>query len=216
VLAALALTSHAELIDFESGFVDQQQVVNPIALSYGNTLTFGVGTSSLSQTDAYIAKAGGNTTAYVPNDQIPVAASGGEYFLTDEFDGPSLALNYYMEFLNPVRDLSLDLYDSRMDGGAQNSNDPYVTVSVFSDTDYTDLISAVQLAPPDTRTDPNLLSFYFNGIVGIQSASVVFGHTDVGTGIDNIRFTTVPEPTSISLLLFGLAGLYCFKRKESH
>ena len=76
------------------------------------------------------------------------------------------------------------------------------------------MISSVKLAPPDTQKDPNLLQFYFDGIVGIQSASVAFGHTDVGTGIDNIKFTTVPEPTSLSLLLFGLAGLYCLKRKE--
>ena len=50
---------------------------------------------------------------------IPAALVGG-FFLTDEPNGPSAALDYFIQFASPVNGLSLDLLDFRGDGGPNN------------------------------------------------------------------------------------------------
>ncbi len=74
-----AQQAFADLIDFESGFVDLQPV--GVVVTATNTVTFGVVTTvpCTNPTTGFIAEAGLPRTAYIPNDEIPVGASGGEF-----------------------------------------------------------------------------------------------------------------------------------------
>ncbi len=77
-----AQQAFADVIDFESGFVDLQPV--GVVVTATNTVTFGVEPCGVEQGTAFIAKTGLPLTAYVPDDDIPAGASGGSFFLTDE------------------------------------------------------------------------------------------------------------------------------------
>jgi len=109
-----AQQAFADLIDFETGFVDLQPV--GAVVTGTNIVTFGVGLSCGEPSTAFIAETGTPTTAFGPDDEIPAGASGGSFFLTDEDDGPDLKLNYCISFATPVNNLSIDLYDYREGG----------------------------------------------------------------------------------------------------
>src|SRR5262245_34806564 len=91
--------ARADLIDFESGFVDLQ-AVGTVATAT-NAVTFSVGVGSGSGT-GFIASVGGAITAFnstsgadTPEDGT---ATSGRFFLTDETAGPSATLNYFLTF----------------------------------------------------------------------------------------------------------------------
>ena len=50
----------------------------------------------------------------------------------------------------------------------------------------------------------------------IRSARIVHSGEDVGTGIDNITFNTVPEPATLTLAALSFAGLagYGWRRRR--
>src|SRR5262245_19684179 len=114
VLALAAPATQAGLIDFEAGFVDQQ-ALGPVNTG-DNAVTSPVGTPGGGS--AYLAEVGRPTTAFAPFDIPDDTNVSGDFFLTDEINGPSVALDYFLAFANPVGSLALDLYDFRGDGGA--------------------------------------------------------------------------------------------------
>jgi len=192
-----AQQAFADVIDFEPGLVVVGAANSPVDLqpvgvvvTATNTVTFGVG-SCTSPTSAFIAKTGFPTSAYTPRDQFPAAASGGTFFLTDETAGPDTTLDYCISFANPVNNLSLDLYDYRNDGGPSVGD--IATLRVFSDAFVTEIGSATFRIPFGTP-DPNFANLSIQSPTGlISSAQLSFNQPDIGTGIDNITFTTQPE-----------------------
>jgi len=177
-----AQQAFADLIDFETGFVDKQPV--GVVVTATNTVTFEVGFCDEETGTGFIAKNGTLTTAFVPEDKIP--AGGGLFFLTDETAGPSAKLDYCISFATPVKNLSLDLYDYRTDGGASVGSNATLTVFDASGTS----VGSVKFTVTARLPDPNVATLSIQNPTGlISSAQLSFNKADVGTGIDNIRFT---------------------------
>lgn len=204
-VSLMPLIAQAVLIDFETGFVDLQSGVGPVGIA-----TFSVGTNAMTATSAFIAQVGAPPqTAFVPNDTPNPATNAGNFFLTDENTGSlSAALNYFIDFSAPVTSLSLDLYDYRVDGGPTTGD--AATLTVYSDTGRTVFAGSDQFVIPGTNpVDGNVVNLSIPVPVGpIRAASLIFSTGDVGTGIDNINFTTpIPEPSTLLLLGSGLFGM---------
>ena len=210
---AIAQPAAAEIIDFESGFAALDPVGAVVTAT--NTVTFSVGPGTTGGVGpAFIADVGGPTTAFVPHDTPEAGAAGriGEFFLTDETAGPSAALNYFIEFADPVASLGLDLIDFRRDGGPSAGDT--ATLTVYSDSFSTAVGFDIFTIPLTNPVDGNVerLMVSLGGKV-IKSASIVFSTPDVGTGIDNITF--VPEPATLALLGIGLAGIGAGRRRRA-
>ena len=204
----------AVVIDFES--LPVGALAGPVGVP-GNSVTFGVGagTAPPPSGPAYIADVGAPTTAFAPGD-TPAAAVAGRRFLTDEPNGPNAALNYFMSFANPISDLSLHLYDYRVDGGPAAGDSATLTVY---DAAWSPVGSSTFVIPTINPVDGNVETLSVLSPTGdISFATVTFSTPDVGTGIDNITFSNVPD-ASHSLMLFGIAlsglvGVRRFARKS--
>ena len=192
-------------IDFE-GFGDQQPYG---AVNTGdNIVTFSVGSPGAGP--GYTAVDGGPMTAFVPMD-TPASLTAGT-FLTDETAGPDLKLDYYFTFAKLVSSVGLDLYDYRVDGGPAIGST--ATLTVYSDLFTTSVGTDVFTIPTSNPVDGNIEHLsVVSGSFNIWSASVTFDLPDVGTGIDNIEFCTIPAPGAILLGSIGV-GLASWLRRR--
>jgi PEP-CTERM motif len=192
----------------------------------GTTVDFWVGLNSLTcpgscnpgveLTTAYGAEPGDPTTAFDTSDQ---RAGGDSPFLTDEPNGPDLDLDYFLVFSGVnILNLTLDVLDYGGDGGAEAGN--FATLQVFSTPDW----DPANLLPGGSVSGPPIgafidglvtpLSFFGAGGLPIRSARVTFSAPDIGTGIDDVRWTAVPEPATVVLFGSGLLALVAFARKR--
>ena len=205
---------HATIVDFE-GFAALTPL-GAVVASDGNVVTFSVAGNSPDGL-AYVADVGNPMSAFVPAD-TPAAAVAGTRFLTDEPAGPNLINDYFMSFAKAVTDLSLDLFDFRADGGARVGD--VATLTVFSDAGFTTAVGSDTFTVVAGLVDGNVENLSVAApSANILSASLVFsGNGDVGTGIDNVTFTTVPEPSSLlvwSLIGLSFAGVGRWRRRKS-
>lgn len=184
----------ADLVDFEDMTLGDltESILTPT-----NAVTFS-GTDGL---NTFISEIGSPTTAFQPND-TPAWEEGGQYFLS----APNESLGYSVSFEKPVSDISLYLYDFRDDGGAHVGDQATLTAYSSSGTVVgTDIFTVTGKLP-----DGNVEFLSVGEPAGlIYSAELSFSHTDGGTGIDNVGFTSSPVPIPGTLLLLGsgLLGL---------
>ena len=199
----------ADLIDFESGFSDRQAVTQVITPT--NAVYFRSRVGRRDQSSLFIAEVGLPTTAFVARDTPADLNVSGRYFLTDEPNGPWARFPYYMSFARPVQNLSLNLYDYRIDGGPWIGDT--VTLRVFDQGNNLVGTDVYTIGLPNPVNGNIILLSIMDPSAPIQSAFLDFsGRGDVGTGIDNISFSTVPLPSSLLLMGFGLLGLAGWRR----
>ena len=200
----ISAPGRADVIDFESGFIDRDEVTGPIVTST-NAVRFRFGAGSPTY-NGFITRVGSPTTAFFPHD-LPTGGSPGAFLLSDELaprGNPQSAMDYFIEFAEPVSNLSLELYDLEIAGNT-------ATLTAYSDLTRTDVVgmdsaTIVGNAPEGLVTPLSIP----NPTTVIRVASLTLSNgSDLGTGIDNVTFTTarVPIPTAallaIALLLFG-------------
>ena len=145
---------------------------------------------------------------------MPRNADFGRRFLTDEtalrrgLDGSG---DYFMSFQRGITSLSLEAADYRADGGGRVGD--VITLSVYADLAMTDLIAQVSQTIVRGLRDGFVRTFMISDFSRPAfAAALTHSGRDVGTGIDNVRFTSVPEPGTLGLLGLGLLGLALVKR----
>ena len=225
LIALLPVTARADVIDFESGYNEQDPV--GVVTTLTNSVTF----SATYGMTVYVAKVGAPAFAFA-NLDTPAGGNPGNYFLTDEQAGwgwgYQVSLDYFMSFDSPVTDLSVDLYDYLHDydgaTGYAKSGDT-ATLTVYSDfVGGTVVGQAVYTIPDPNPPNGNVVTLsVLSPSDTILAASLTFSALDFGTGIDNITFSTytaevegepVPEPATLILLGSGLLGLGAWRRRR--
>lgn len=210
-------------------FVSSAALATPTVIDFED-LAVGAGGDSLvvstdnnkvtfkTSTNALVAGRGGNpmegfVVRGAPDDNPAGADNWGRRFLTDEttlgggLDGRG---TYRMRFANAISDLAVEAADYRADGGGRNGD--RVSLTVF-DADKNILDSVFYIV--NNQIDGYLHRFFIENVGDIYSAVLRTSGRDVGTGIDNIAFTSVPEPGTLGLLGLGLLGLALAKRRST-
>jgi hypothetical protein len=193
----------ADIIDFETGF----QRLDPVGtvITATNEVTFS--TAGLDNTPPFVAKVG--TT---PKDAFEAKVDGivygdtpqggtpGDYFMTD---GAGSSNDYLFDLELPVGEFAVDLYDFVGDGGAIPTD--FVALRAFSDHTRTDQVASSTYIVPRPRPADGLAVNLAVSAPSIVALTLQFSTFDRGTGVDNIRFVTVPEPFPLTLGAIGWA-----------
>lgn len=213
----------AGTIDFTGvpGFVDGAALAS--ASDDGTTVSFFTAPSgSLVTSSAFAAVQGAPKTAFTNDEEGVDTADGsanGE-FLTDEPAGNSISRDYLFRITGvSILDFGLDLYDF----GDSLFSGPGGVATLQA---YSDLAWSVPIGAAATYTvvgpfnDGNIQSLFVNPGASIGSVRLSFSTgaatpgQDTGTGIDNITWTTIPEPGTVVLFGTGLLALAAFARKR--
>ena len=224
VISVSALT--AGTIDFTGvpGFADGMPLAS--ASDDGTTVSFNVSLSGLTvPTAAFGATQGLPKTAFenfVEGDDVSDGSANGE-FLTDEPSGQSISRDYLFSISGvTILDFGLDLYDFGDSPGAGQGG--VATLQAFSDAVWSVPIGAPAIYTADFTMTPfndgNIQSLFVNPGTPIGSVRLSFSTgigtpgQDTGTGVDNISWTTIPEPGTVVLFGTGLLALAAFARKR--
>jgi hypothetical protein len=212
----------AGIIDF-NGFADGSLIASDT--NAGVTVNFYTDLPTtacpcLPASGAYSAHPGAAQTAFQPNDIRDGGAGAQSPFLSDDQVGPvANAFDYFFSFDVGVPDLKLLLLDFRGDGGAAVG--ATATLNVFSSTDWSGapLATSFFTVGAGPIPDGNVVPLSVAPGSPIFTARVTFtagpeGGLDIGTGIDDLEWTTVPEPGTVVLFGSGLLGLAAFARKR--
>jgi hypothetical protein len=213
----------AGTIDFTGvpGFVDGTPLAS--ASDDGTTVSFFTApTGSLVTSSAFAALQGAPKTAFTNGEEgdDTVDGSANGEFLTDEPAGNSISRDYLFRITGVnILDFGLDLYDF----GDSPFSGPggFATLQAYSDLGWTAPIgAAATYTVVGPFNDGNIQSLFVNPGAPIGSVRLTFstgGATpgqDTGTGVDNISWTTIPEPGTVVLFGTGLLALAAFARKR--
>jgi hypothetical protein len=206
ICSVLALGQHrafgADMIDFETGFARLD------AVSSVSTRTNRMHIAVSESGSTFVANVG------IPKDgfeviidsvlqyDIPIGGNAGNFFLTD---GPEGENNFLFDFDLPITEFSLDLYDYVGDGGARPTD--FATLQAFSDAARTNLVADSVYVVPRPRPVDGLTVTMSVAAPLIRAVSLQFSTFDRGTGIDNIRFVTVPEPATLGFFALGAVAV---------
>ena len=194
----------AELIDFEVGFVRLDSVSTVVTSTNGVTFSTEGAVSvtpRIAQVGTTPKDAFENVVDGVVIGDTPRGGNPGQFFLTA---GAGNLDDYLFDLAQPVSQFGLDLYDYVGDGGAAPTD--YATLRAYADAARTEEVaSAVWVVPRPRPTDGLTVSLEVSA-PSIVALTLDFSTPDRGTGIDNIRFVTVPEPSTIGLAVLAMAG----------
>lgn len=213
-ICLIAGSTHAAIIDFESAA--DNTALGTIAGSDGNSVTFGLPGGG----SAYVATYGRPRTAFAPGD-TPQAGftSGGARFLTDEpttDNWLSGVGDYYGVFAKGVNEMSVATIDYRNDGGGKV--DDRVILEAFGNENFTSSLGTAFFTIMAGLPDGAVQTLAFDGLGQvIRSFRITHSGQDVGTGLDNLQYTTTtPIPAALPLFASALAGLCVlgFRRRK--
>ena len=208
---------HADSIDFESGFSRYDSISTVTTAS--NAVTFS--TMGLDNSQPFIAQVGS-----LPKDAFekkvdgtvfgdtPEGGTPGNYFVTD---GAGNSNDYLFDLENSVNEFSVDLYDFVGDGGASPSD--FVTLRAYADADRTMEVATDAYMVPQPRPADGLAVTLSVSAPSIAALTLDFSVFDRGTGIDNVVFRTVPEPSTLVLMIFALlavGGCVWYRSRQNH
>lgn len=204
------------VIDFES--YGPGTSLGTVTTPDGNQVTFGVGLAAPTY-PAYVAGVGAPLEAFQPNDTPDLPALIGNRFLTDELNGPVWDYDYFITFQIPVVYLGLHILDYRRDGDWSDAPGPGSSAHLigYADSSFTTPIAITSFTltafnPPDGNVQWLEIT---NPPAPIYAARITFEGNDPGTGIDNVTFVSLPEPTTLGLVGVGLLGLALRRRRWS-
>jgi hypothetical protein len=169
---------------------------------------------------AYAGINGAPESGFQPNDNR--AAGAQSPFLNDEPTPGTIvnALDYFFAFDIGVPDLTLKLIDFRGDGGAAPG--ATATLDLFNSTDWSGapVGSFTYVVPGAQPVDGAVFQFpLLSPGSTIFSARLSFaagptGGLDIGAVVDDVEWTTIPEPGTVVLFGSGLLALAAFARKR--
>ncbi len=232
VLVVCGAEARAGFIDFESGYVDQQSVNGAIDTGDNLVTISTTGVNGNPSGLSYIAGVGLPRTAFTTGtnpaiaDDEAVDGRAGSFFLTDEnvVDSNIYASDYVFSFADGITELSLDIFDFRVDGGAQNVSDSATAIlTLFADEAMTQIVGMTSFTATleNQPIDGNWENLFVLADGTAVKAMLEFGGVDRGVGVDNFSFLTqpppinpVPEPSSFVLLGIGAVGLLGFRRMK--
>ncbi len=216
-------TAFGSMIDFEN--FGPANTPLPEGTPLSSILRSGI-TVTFSTEDAFgtgtpiIAEIGGARVAFQSSigDDTPKNSSGGDYLAGGSFsltDGITKTRDYIIEFSAPVEDFSLDLYDFRADGPHAEGTPGSDTVVLEAYDALDNLLFADPYTVPGSRpTDGDVVNLGAP-VSGIRRVVLNFSTIEGGTAIDNIRFTAVPEPSTMTIASIGIALFGLRRRRRS-
>ncbi len=216
-------TAFGSMIDFENfgpantplpeGTPLSSVLHSGITVTFSTEDAFGTGTP-------IIAEIGGPRVAFQSSigTDTPENSSGDEYLAGGRYsltDGIANTQDYIIEFSAPVENFSLDLYDFRADGPHSEGTPGSDTVVLEAYDALDNLLFADPYTVPDPRpTDGDVVNLGAP-VSGIRRVVLNFSTIEGGTAIDNIRFTAVPEPSTMTIASIGLALIGLRRRRRS-
>ena len=232
-LILLTSAANASTIDFETFGNDNMGGLDglgaPLApcgihecLLAGNEFTTdGVTLNFLAPTDdvVRIIRVGGDSLdGFVPLDTPDPADAFGQFFMATDFDDNA----HFSLTFDTSSTVSFDIAD--IDGGNKTGNLEYFTLTAFLTGGGTDAVTVDGFGnvtgnasfTDGVAGDAAVTHFMFSGVDKIEVLGTTTGGTrNVGFGLDNITFASVPEPSTLLLLAGGLFGLGAARRHEA-
>ena len=205
-ICLIAGLSHAAIIDFENAA--DNTALGTIAGSDGNSVTFSLPGGG----SAFVATYGKPMTAFVTRDTPKAGyAGGGARFLTDEPTTDAWLSgvgDYFGVFAKGVSRMSIATLDYRNDGGGRV--DDQVILEAFGNENFASSLGTAFFTIVAGLPDGAVQTLAFDGLGQvIRSFKITHSRRDVGTGLDNLEYTTATTPIPAALPLFAgaLAGL---------
>ena len=149
----------------------------------------------------------------VPDTTSPLFDPNSRFFITNGSQDPKDNSNYAIDFSTDVTMFSLQLYDYRADGNPEDGMPGVDSVDLIG---YLDggVVETVSWTVPDPRPiDGNIVELALSGATQVDRVEVVFNGHDLGTGIDNVTYEAVPEPSAAVFALLGIFSLSMLRRR---
>jgi len=208
-LTVSAATAQASLLDFETGFTAEQTTITGTEFESAFGVTF---TSQVLK----IARVGGTTNGFVPNDTPNPADALGGFFLTSDF-GKITTLN--IDFTTAVSEASFDVAD--IDGSGKN-------LEVFTFTALDGMGNTLQTKTVNGQDanagDAIVTRIGFSGLSGLIKGINITGTTaggnrNIGIAFDNFNTTMdtttpIPLPAGAPLVLAGMGALAALRARR--
>lgn len=221
-----AAASAATLINFESGYTDNQALNSGTTLldstgALSNvTLTTNNGSMSVEKTGRDSVNGFINDTMRGPDHENDGGLNGlGDYFLrtTNALSGKNVNPVFELNFAGGASAVSGEIWD--IDGINANNSEGWDVVAYFFDNTTSTLSSPIysnnNLNQGSENLDGQAWEFSFENQGIIAKLEFVFTGSKtsgIGTAVDNLRVSTVPLPASALLLLAGVGGLGAMRR----
>ena len=181
---------------------DMGNMVHPIIAQYGGQIL------------GFQNNVDGGDTPDLSNPMLPA----GQYFISNGHKRLGNPFgDYVINFSKDVENVSMFLYDYIFDGpdpGTGASGTPGVDTIELLSFNNGMLVDTVVYDVPVDANDGHVMRLATTPGVAVDSVKVRLNGVDIGSGLDQIKFTRVPEPGTCSILMLGLLGMMGIVRRK--